>query len=194
MAVGSSFGAAPDDAGGERPLTRDDLAILGYDGDLAAWGRELLRRLGDSDVASFRYVVAGSELVAVQGARHAVAVEPRDGAQLLGERVTDALDAYRSGARTPLAEFGGDDPVTGERARLAPRVAALLAGRPDLVGGQRLYPWEVCNVADIELGWSIAWVDGAYRLRRRSRGVVSEGAAGPSSGELMDRLEAMLGA
>ena len=125
-------------------------------------------------------------------ARHAVVVEPRDGAQLLGERVTDALDAYRSGARTPLAEFGGDDPVTGERARLAPRVAALLAGRPDLIGGQRLYPWEVCNVSDIELGWSIAWVDGAYRLRRRSHGVVSEGAAGPSAGELMDRLEGWL--
>src|SRR5690606_1116088 len=98
---------------------------------------------------------------AVQCGPRVVVVGRKDGEHLLWQGEPEAaLAAYRSGARTPLAEFGGEDPITAERARLAPRVERLLERRPDIAGAQVLFAWNVCALFDLEMSWSIAWLDG----------------------------------
>jgi len=182
-----------DDPDGLRPRTQDELPVYRHAGDLAAWGRELLRRLGESDVAAYRYYVADRYLFAVQCGPRVVVVSPKDGEHLLWQGEPGAaLAAYRSGARTPLAEFGGEDPITGERARLAPRVERLLERRPDIAGAHLLRAWEVCALFDLEMSWSIAWLDGTYVLRRWERDDSRERETSPSAAELMDRLESWL--
>ncbi|MFL0412377.1 hypothetical protein ACH0AH_14525, partial [Microbacterium paludicola] len=175
------------------PRMQDELPVYRHAADLAAWGRELLRRVGESDVAAYRYYVADRYLFAVQWGPRVVVVGRKDGEHLLWEGEPGAaLAAYRSGARTPLAEFGCEDPITGERARLAPRVARLLERRTDVAGARYLYAWEVCALFDMEMSWSIAWLDGAYVLRRWYRDDSRERETSSSALELMDRLESWL--